>query len=159
MQIPSARDKFRRTLMEKYGVPNLAYLSRPASKQSQNLFWAIHCKMSNSLRNKNHFASLDSEFVVSYNGNHFKYDFVNSMLKKAIEYNGKNFHPRPSQSDDEIGWCAFHPERTVKEARAYEKKKYKALSSRKYEILTVWDFEYRKDFDKLVNKCLGFLLR
>lgn len=157
LQIPSAMKKFKQTLMQKYGVPSLAYLSRPASKQSQKLFWAIHEKMSQNSRKKNHFAQLNKEFVVQYKKEFFKYDFVNSKYKKAIEYNGYNFHPKPHQKNNETGWCAFHPTKTVKEAKEYEKRKYKGLKEKGYRVLTVWDKEYKKDFDGLLKKCIDFI--
>jgi len=158
MQIPSSKEKFKETLMFKYGVPNLAFLSRPASKQSQILFWEIYDKLTHKLRKKCYFAELNNEFVISYQGQYFKFDFVNSLAKKAIEFNGSNFHPKPEQKDDDTGWCVFHPTKTVREARDYENKKYMGLSSRGFEILTVWDYEYRKDFKLLVEKCVNFIM-
>lgn len=157
-QSPEIRAKFKQTLLRKYGVPSLAYLSNCASKESQKLFDAIYEKMDKKYKNKTYYASLNKEFVITYNNKHFKYDYVNSTLKKAIEYNGYNFHPKIDQKDEEIGWCAFHPNKTVKEARSYEKIKYEGLEKRGYQILTVWDYESHKDFDTLVQKCLEFLV-
>jgi len=107
---------------------------------------------------KIYFASLNREFTIRYNNKYFKYDFVSSKLKKAIEYNGFNFHPKLNQVDNEIGWCAFHPNKTVKEAREYERIKYEGLEKRGYKILTVWDYDLHKDLNTLVKKCLDFLL-
>ena len=157
-QSPEIRAKFKKTLLKKYGVPSLAYLSNCASRESQKLFDAIYEKMKGRHKNKTYYASLNHEFVITYNNKHFKYDYVNSTLKKAIEYNGYNFHPKADQKDEEIGWCAFHPNKTAKEARFYEKIKYEGLEKRGYQILTVWDYESHKDFDTLVQKCLDFLL-
>jgi len=156
-QLESAREKFKETLMGKYGVPNLAYLSRPSSKQSQILFWEIYNRLPIDIKQKCHFAELNSEFVVCYEKKYYKYDFVNTRLMKAIEFNGLNFHPH-ERPDADVGWCAFHPYLTAKQARENEKHKYDGLYSRKYEILTVWDFEYRKDFGGLVKRCFDFLM-
>lgn len=157
MQIPLVKEKFSKTLMANHGVPNLAYLSRCSSKESQNLFWQLHHTLEAKISEKDHFAELNGEFVIGPMPEYFKYDYVNSMLKKCIEYNGTNFHPRPEQNEDEINWKAFHPQTTVKEAREYESKKYAIIAARGYSILTVWDYEYHKDFKQLVNKCLSFL--
>ena len=159
MNHPPSKEKFTKTLMQRYGVPSLAYLSRPASKQSQKLFFAIFNKLPNNLKEKCHFASLNGEFVVCYNKEYFKYDFVNTTMNKAIEFNGSSFHPREEQKDSDTGWCAFHPLKTVKEARDYERRKYKGLEIRNIKILTVWDYEYRKDFGGLVEKCLRFIMQ
>jgi hypothetical protein len=105
-----------------------------------------------------YFSSLNNEFVVCYKGNYFKYDYVNSLTKKCIEYNGIRFHPHPNQDPKEVNWCVFHPNLTVKEARLYEKLKYTALEKRGYNILTVWDYETQKDYQSIINKCIKFIL-
>lgn len=157
MQIPIFKEKFKKTLLERYGVPSLAYLSKSSSKESQKLFNNIYKKMDKKYKDKTYFASLNQEFTIKYNNKYFKYDFVNSKLKKAIEYNGNNFHPKDYQKDNEVRWCAFHPDKTVKEAKDYEKIKYEGLEKRGYTILTVWDYEFHQDFNILLNRCLDFL--
>jgi hypothetical protein len=157
MQIPAAKEKYQQTLLSRYGVPSMAYLSRCCSKESQKLFWEIHNKLSPEVNHKDHFADLNAEFVIGPTPEYFKYDYVNSILCKCIEYNGYNFHPRSDQSDDEINWKAFHPDTTVREARAYESKKLGAIQARGYSVLVVWDYEFHKDFNKLVVKCMDFL--
>lgn len=152
------RDKFNETIKERYGVPSLAYLSRCSSKESQRLFLSVYDKLSKSQQEKCYFAHLNQEFVVAYNKQHYKYDFVHSGLKRAIEYNGKNFHPHPTQKPKDVGWCAFHPNKTVKEARKYEKQKYQALEVRGYKILTIWDYEFKRDPEATIKLCLDFLL-
>ena len=159
LQIPEAKEKLKNTLLEKYHVPSLAYLSHCASKESQRLFEDIQIRLPQEIALKSHFASLNSEFVIKYGINYYKYDFINSKLKKGIEYNGSNFHPKEDQHDEDINWCAFHPNKTVKEARDYEKTKYKALQERGYKILTIWDVECKKDYASVVSRCIAFLLQ
>jgi hypothetical protein len=159
MQNPVFREKFKATLMERYGVPSLAYLSKCCSKESQTLFWEIQTALSSSAQTKSHFAEFNTEFVVRYNNEFFKYDFVNSALKKCIEYNGSKFHPTPDLSDEETNWCVFHPNKTVKEAREYELRKQDALLKRGYSFLVVWDTEFHKDRTALVKKCIDFLTK
>jgi len=158
LQIDGMVERVKSTMMKRYGVPSGAYLISPCSKESQNVFWKIHNKLPKNISKKNHFAKLNAEFVACRNGQYFKYDFVNSILKKCIEYNGQRFHPQKQQKDDEIGWCVFHPNKTVKEARKYEKEKYLVLEIRGYKILTIWDYEYKKLPQKTIKKCMDFLL-
>ncbi len=157
-QSPIIKEKFKQTLLNRYGVPSLAYFSNCASKESQKLFNKVYNKINLKNKEKIYFAYLNREFSIKYDNKYFKYDFVHSKLKKAIEYNGSNFHPKSHQKDNEIGWCAFHPTKTVKEARLYEKIKYEGLEKRGYKILTVWDYELHKNFNTLVKKCLSFLI-
>jgi len=160
-QLKSVREKFKKTLLKKYGVPNLAYLSNVCSKESQKLFWKIYDKLEINIQEKTYFGELNKEFNKKRKGldEYYKYDFVNSKLKKCIEYNGSRFHPKENQNNNEIGWCLFHPNKTVKEAREYEKRKYDTIKEYGYDILIVWDYEIKKiGIDEMVNKCLNFLL-
>jgi len=157
-QIKGFGDKVKQTMLKRYGVPSGAYLINPCSKESQKLFWKLHKKLPPEISAKNHFGKLNSEFVANIGKNYFKYDFVNSLVKKAIEYNGTRFHPKSYQKDDEIGWCVFHLNKTVKEAREYEKLKYSVLENRGYKFLTVWDHELKSNPKQLVKKCMDFLL-
>jgi hypothetical protein len=151
-----SREKRRKTMIEKYGVP---YFVSGAgySKESQILFDAICKKIENQYKEKVYYATLNKEFGVNYNGKWFNYDFVNSKYKKVIEYNGRIFHPIPSLKDADTGWFPFDKNKTAREAREYEKVKYNAIKKQGYKILTVWDYEFHSNFNNLVQKCINFL--
>ena len=72
---------------------NFGLFSRQYSKQSQLLFWDLYNFMSRTLQDKTYFAELNHEFTLLYNNSYFKYDFVNTISKRCIEFNGWNFHP------------------------------------------------------------------
>lgn len=129
------------------------------SKESQKLFDAIYEKLNKKQKDKTYYATLNKEFGINYRSKKFYYDYVNSKSKKAIEYNGSAFHPIFTLKNSDISWFAFDKTKTAGEARAYEKIKYEGLEKRGYQILTVWDYEAKKqqDFDTLVQKCLDFL--
>ncbi len=150
------KERRKQSMIKKYGVPS--FFKCGYSKESQILFDAIYKKINKKYKNKTYYATLNKEFAIDYKGNCFIYDFVNSKFKKVIEYNGESFHPQKDEKDEEIGWCLFHPNKTVKEARNYEKIKYEGLEKRGYKILTVWDHELHKDLNVLVKKCLDFLM-
>ena len=151
-----AEKRKNQTMLKRYGATspiNYGY-----SKESQRLFDIIYKKIDKKYKDKTYYATLNKEFGINYNNKGFRYDYVNSKFKKAIEYNGSAFHPQEHQKDNEIGWFAFDKNKTVKEARDYEKIKYEGLEKREYKILIVWDYELHKDLDTLVQKCLNFLL-
>jgi len=152
-----SKERRTQTMMERYGVP---YFINGCgySKESQKLFDAIFEKLNTKQKNKTYYATLNKEFGVNYDGKWFNYDYVNSKSKKVIEYNGQIWHPQLYQKNNEIGWFALDKNKTVKEARDYEKIKYEGLKKRGYQILTVWDYELHKDLDTLVQKCLDFLV-
>ena len=155
---PSSKAKFLSTLKENHGVSSLAALSTCASKQSQKFFSELVEQLPLKLKISIYYASNQGEFVVTKDKKNYKYDFVVSSLKKAIEYNGSKFHPKNDQDPDEVGWCVFHPKLSVAEARGYEKAKYQALEDRGYEILTVWDTDYLASPKKLVSQTVDWLL-
>ena len=143
------------TMTQKYGVPY--YLYSGYSKESQKLFNTIYKLLNKKYKNKTYYATLNKEFGIWYNRKWFSYDYVNSKFKKVIEYNGSVWHPLPHLEDNDIGWFARDKNKTAKKARDYEKIKYEGLEKRGYKILTVWDYEMKKDFNTLVKKCLDFL--
>ena len=159
MKNPESMAKYRQTLMDRYGVPSMAFLSRRSSKAAQEFFLLVFSKLPKPLQEKCYFSPNSREFNVWRNGEYFKYDFVQSALKKAIEYNGSPFHPQPEQLDTEVGWCLFRPNRTVKEARDYEFRKTEALRERGFDTMTVWDYEFKHSPDLTVQRCLNFIMQ
>ena len=127
------------------------------SKESQKLFDSIYDKLNKKQKDRTYYATLNHEFGIRFQNKYFKYDYVNSKSKKAIEYNGSKFHPIPTLKDSAKKWFIYNINKTAKEARNYEKIKYEGLEKRGFQILTVWDYELHKDFDTLVQKCLKFL--
>jgi len=157
MQNPESVKKFRKTLMDKYGVPSMAFLSGRTSKESADFFTFLFNLLPDDVKDKCYFGPHTHEFNVWYQKQYFKYDFVQSSLKKCIEYNGSRFHPHPDQKETETGWCLFHPKKTVQQARQYESKKYQALLDRGFDILVIWDYEVKHDSGLLLNQCVEFL--
>jgi len=157
LQIPSAREALKATLLKVYGVPSLAYLSRSASKQSQDLFWRVYRLLPEEHRSHTYFAELNHEFVMTYKGEHYKYDFVVTSLKQALEFNGEKFHPCPEMIDTDIGWCVFHPYLTAGEARYKEMLKREALESRGFVLHTLWSSEFKNKV-WAAEKCLNMLM-
>lgn len=157
MQIPEIKEKYKQTLLDRYGVPSMAYLSRCASKESQELFVLVHARLPEEFWHSCYFASHRGEFVVCYEKEYFKYDFVHSQLKRAIEYNGSKFHPKPDLPSEATGWCVFHPHLTAGEARAKEARKKAALERRGYQVLVIWDTQYKQAREQTVEECLAFL--
>jgi very-short-patch-repair endonuclease len=156
-QNPESVARFRATLMKNYGVPSLALVSGRASKAASEFFAKVFDGLPEELRDKCYYSPRTHEFNVWYEHTYYKYDFVQSSMKKCIEYNGSRFHPKPDQDDAETGWCLFRPTRTVAEARAYEAHKLGALRARGFQVLVIWDYEVKSDPDGSVQRCLDFV--
>ena len=157
MRNPVSLAKYRQTMIDRYGVPSLALVSGRSSIEGQKFFTDLFNQIPTDIQAKCYFSPHTHEFNVWFKGCYYKYDFVHSGLKKAIEYNGSRFHPQPHQKDDEIGWCLFNPKRTVREARQYEETKLMGLRSRGFDVLIIWDYEVKHNRNLIINQCLQFL--
>ena len=83
------------------------------------------------------------------------YDFC--YCNKIIEYNGDYWHANPSiyRSGDLID---IHNElKTVDDIWEADAKRNKAIEDLGYKVKVVWEEDYEKDRDKLVDECVKFL--
>lgn len=149
--VKESKDKYNKTMMDRYGTTSLTCLSGQYSKVSQKLFFGIYDRLPKELQEKTYFAELNHEFYSSNSEGNYKYDFVISNIKFCLEFNGSKFHPKETQEEGEVGWCVFHPNLTVKEARIKESKKMDILKSRGFSCHTVWDHEYKENPLKVID--------
>lgn len=85
----------------------------------------------------------------------FSYDF--RYKNKIIEFNGVLWHCKPSLwKDDEI--CHIR-NITAKEIWEKDKLKIESIQNKGWEVLIVWEDEYKKDKKTIVQKCIDFLTK
>ena len=124
------------------------------SKVSQKLFWLIFDNFQN---NNIRFEELNSE-IIRYdeeNKRHYKYDYVDFTNKKCIEFNGDYWHCNPKKYNENFQ----HPIIKSSACEIWNKDylKIKWLENRGYQVLTIWESEYRKNPNETLQKCLDFL--
>ena len=120
------------------------------SKISQKLFWNIYNLIKNKYK-KIYFGELNHEYSCNTPGRLF--DFVIVDNKKAIEYNGEPFHARYIDKN----WRQAFTKATAEESQKYDKDKIEAANKKGYSVLTVWDSDYKRDNNLILNQCLEFL--
>lgn len=83
----------------------------------------------------------------------YYYDF--SYKNKIIEYNGDFWHANPNFYESDYIF-----KNGIYASDIWEKDKKKQLLAKEkgYEILTIWDSEYKKDSTNVLKKCLSFLI-
>ena len=84
----------------------------------------------------------------------FFYDYVLKSKKKCIEFNGDYWHCNPEiYNDNDVGYFGY------KASEIWEKDRVKndTLIKEGFEILIIWESEYRKDKDSTIKKCKIFL--
>ena len=124
------------------------------SKVSQELFWRIYDSFQN---NDIRFEELNSE-IIRYdksNKKHYKYDYVDFTNKKCIEFNGDYWHCNPTKYNEDF----IHPIMNIKAKQIWEKdiKKNKWMEERGYQILIIWESEYKKNPQQILEKCIRFI--
>lgn len=124
------------------------------SKISQKLFWEI----SNNYPDNEIFFEEKNKEIIRYNktaNRAFRIDYLDSTLKKVIEFNGDFWHCNPEKFDENYNHRVM--KKTASEIWALDKEKKDWLTNHGYNVLVIWESEYRKDPSATLEKCLRFL--
>lgn len=156
------RHKFAMSLegfVERHGeeLGNLKYLKHKKdttinfySKVSQDFFDSIHKS------GRCDYATSGGEFLIIDSGNCYFYDFVHRDLKKVIEFNGDCFHANPNIYKEHDKPNPF-TEETSKKIWEFDKRKIDAIVNRGYDVMIVWESDYREDPEGCVKKANEFI--
>jgi hypothetical protein len=129
------------------------------SEISQELFYSIleYYPKSENLK-KVYFSTKNSEYFISLKGGSFNvYDFTDLNKKKMIEYNGDLYHGNPLIYDKLDTPNPFRKYITAEEMWNKDSEKIRIANENGFEVLTIWDSEYKKDKEVTLQKCLTFL--
>jgi G:T-mismatch repair DNA endonuclease (very short patch repair protein) len=140
----------KKNLIDELSRRPIAMTSRNQwSKMSQKLFWEVY----RSLVNKNgiYFGELNHEHGCGTNRN---FDFVCLPAKKVIEFNGMKFHPK-TLSD--TNWIQVHTNKSASCIYEDDKRKITAAENKGFVVKVVWEDEYKKNPQLVVEDCITFL--
>jgi len=127
--------------------------SETYSKVSQELFWEIYKHIKDSYK-EIYFAELNHEHSCSTGP--YRFDFVVMDNKKIIEFNGDKFHPKNLNEEELLNWFTPHGiSGQIITNRDLEKKE--RANNKGYEILYIWENEYKQDKKIILDKCISFL--
>jgi hypothetical protein len=94
-------------------------------------------------------------------GGYYFYDFTDVKNKKIIEYNGDMYHANPSKYESNEYPHPFRKNITAEEIWNKDLIKIKTAEEIGYEVLVIWDSEYRykglKNKEFIIQKCINFL--
>lgn len=124
------------------------------SKISQELFNEImkFCPDSNQV----YYATKNKEYAINYNKKNYVFDFCDLEKRKIIEFNGDIYHANPKifkEDDTPNPYENF----TSKFIWDRDENKRKVAKTNDFEVLTIWESDYRNDKNKELEKCLEFL--
>jgi len=129
------------------------------SKISQELFYHLLEDYDINERNKIYFGSHNKEFKLEKkDGGLWLYDFTDLKNKKMIEYNGDDYHGNPMKYKSDDYPHPFRKNITAQMMWDSDRKKIKRANENGFEVLTIWDSEYRwGNKEEIINKCKTFL--
>jgi hypothetical protein len=92
---------------------------------------------------------------LSYNNNKNYYVYDIAVGNKIIEYNGDLWHANPKIYDESF----INPvsKKSAVEIWNKEKHKEKVANEHGYEVFRIWEFDYKNDKEKAIEKCMKFL--
>jgi len=129
------------------------------SKISQELFYKLLETYKLEDRIKIFFGSHNGEFKLDKNeGGIWLYDFTDTINKKIIEFNGDMYHGNPKKYKYNDTPHPFRKNITAQDMWDNDKEKIMVANANGFEVLTIWDSEYRwGNKQKIINKCKKFL--
>jgi hypothetical protein len=129
------------------------------SKISQDLFNILLKNYDDDDKDNIFFAKFNGEFSLPReNGGLWLYDFTDLKNKKIIEFNGDMYHGNPNTYDADDTPHPFRKDTTAKEIWAKDEIKLNVAKNNGFDVLVVWDSEYRWGSKSLIiNKCVNFL--
>lgn len=153
-------DIYKRVILSKIENGTL-YNVGGFSKISQKLFWKIYNQLPKELQEKTYFGENKEnggEFGKKDKIRGYKYDFVISNIKICIEYNGEKFHPNPTMTEEEWNsWSPLYSEKTADEIYVENQYKLNILRNEGFLVLEVWHFDFLKNQNEVIQKCLQFI--
>ena len=128
------------------------------SKISQTLFYELLHYYDFEDMKKIYFATKNQEyFICKGKGEFYQYDFVDLKNKKIIEYNGDQYHANPKLYEANDYPHPFRKKLTSKEIWEKDEKKKNVANENGFEILTIWDSEYRRYKKETIERCKNYL--
>ena len=153
------------TFIRKYGLETgtlkyeeyITNAYSPYSKISQELFWAIEKKL--IFRVDSYFAEKNKEFgkMRIDTKTYYKYDYVIPKLKLCIEFNGDIYHGNPTiYTPSDIPKYRGN-KKTALELWERDTSKNKVIEDCGYVVLTIWETDFRKNPEDIINKCVEYI--
>jgi hypothetical protein len=129
------------------------------SKISQTLFYEIIKNYNLKDLSDVYFWTKNKEYFIKTDNCIYLYDFVDLNSKKIIEYNGDQYHANPSIYLPESTPHPYHKSNKFTAEKIWEKDKRKMEVAKKlgFDIFVVWDSEFKKNPQQILDKCIEFL--
>lgn len=145
------QNKWQKSLLEN-GKLKCGY-----SEISQELFYKILENYNFEDRKSIFFTTKNQEYFIKEKNKFFQYDYTDLERKKIIEYNGDMYHANPKIYESKDTPHPFRKWLTSKDIWEYDEEKINAAKENGFKVLVIWDSDYRKNPEKILQECLDFL--
>jgi G:T-mismatch repair DNA endonuclease (very short patch repair protein)/uncharacterized C2H2 Zn-finger protein len=110
-----------------------------------------------NLKEEEHYSCLNKQFFFfeKNSKNYYTYDFLLKNKNKIIEYNGDYWHCNPKYYTSEF--LNKRKQMTAHQIWEYDKLKIDLIKQEGYEVLVIWESDYKKDKETTIQKCIEFL--
>ena len=105
------------------------------------------------------FWTKNKEYFLKNNKSIFLYDFTDIKNNKMIEYNGDQYHANPIIYNEDSYPHPYHKKEgyRAKDIWLKDRSKIELANNNGFEVLTIWDSEYRKNPQQTLQKCIEFI--
>lgn len=172
MELKSIQKKRKETNLKRYGVEFPAKLDSVKKKSKETMLKNGTILTGTSKMSRDLFREIlkiikDVSKIYTYDNNgeyfvrndlesYYAYDFVDSVNKKVIEFNGDVFHANPKRFSETDKPNPFN-EMTSIEIWQKDKTKLDFIKNKEFEVLVVWEEDWLSDKNEVIRECLQFL--
>jgi hypothetical protein len=115
-------------------------------------------KMRKTIQHYVYYSIKNKDYYISKkNIGFFSYDFTDKNRMKIIEYNGDLYHGNPLIYEKNDRPNPFRKNITAEEMWQKDVEKIKIANDAGFEVLTIWDSEYRRQKEETLKKCKNYL--
>ena len=85
------------------------------------------------------------------------FDFTDLEKRKIIEFQGDIYHGNPEFFKENDYPNPYHKNKTAKNLWDYDKLKKEVAEEENFDVLTIWENDYRKNKKEVLENCIKFL--
>lgn len=156
------KTKIEETNLEKYGFKNAWGHVKSYSNISQELFNSIYLLLDDKIKKYTYYGSLNKEYVLYRdieNNRNIRPDFaiVSPEKQLIIEFYGDLWHANPKdfKEDDHPNYSKSNL--TSKDIWERDKNRIDIMEKEGFKVKIVWEKDYHKDKNKVINECIKFI--
>lgn len=154
------KNKIEKTNLEKYGFKNAWGHVSSYSKVSQELFDLIYELLDDETKKYVYYGTLNKEYIFYRDvecSRNIRPDFTIVSKKCIIEFHGDIWHANPKifKDDDRPNYSKSNL--TSKDIWERDKVRIGIMEKEGFKVKIIWEKDYHKNKNKIINECIKFI--